>query len=113
MTQERFQLEDAVLAHYLPRNMFRFRDMNTSSPYLQAGVVTNDGKCFVLNIRLSGFPTSKPKVYVEEMLRTNQVRLWIAQAHQTILSPHGTAGHNFATTTMLHGPMMYRCGRFT
>ena len=46
MTQERFQLEDAVLAHYLPRNMFRFRDMNTSSPYLQAGVVTNDGKCF-------------------------------------------------------------------
>lgn len=70
MTQERFELEDAVLAHYLPRNMFRFRDMNTSSPYLQAGVVTNDGKCFILNIRLSGFPASKPKVYVEEMLRT-------------------------------------------
>lgn len=70
MTQERFKMEDMVLAHYLPRNMFRFCNMATSTPYLQAGVVTNDGTCYVLNFRLSGFPASKPKVYVEEMLRT-------------------------------------------
>lgn len=70
MTQERFQMEDAVLAHYLPRNMFRFRDMDTSSPYLQAGVVTNDGTPYVLHFRLAGFPANKPQVYVEEMLRT-------------------------------------------
>lgn len=70
MTQERFDTEKGVLEHYLPRNMFRFRDMNTISPYLQAGVVTNNGTCYVLNIRLNGFPEAKPKAYVEEMLCT-------------------------------------------
>ena len=69
MTNERFRLEEAVLAHYLPKNMFRFRDMNTSSPYLEVGVVTNDGACYVLNFRLEGFPSVKQNVYVEEMLR--------------------------------------------
>lgn len=70
MTEERYQLEDAVLANYLPRNMFRFKDMDTSAPYLQAGVVTNDGVCYLLRFNLLGFPSHKPKVYVEEMLRT-------------------------------------------
>ncbi len=63
-------MEQAVLANYLPRNMFRFRDMDTDDAYLQAGVVTNDGTCYVLHFRLAGFPNQKPKVYVEEMLRT-------------------------------------------
>lgn len=75
MTQERFEMEDRVLAYYLPRNMFRFRDMNTSSPYLQAGVVTNDGACYVLHFKLNGFPYTKPEVYVEEMLRTKSGEL--------------------------------------
>lgn len=63
-------MEAAVLGNYLPQNMFRFRDLNTTSPYLQAGVVTNDGNCYLLRFMLSSFPTNKPKVYVEEMLRT-------------------------------------------
>lgn len=70
MTQERFNMEDRVLAYYLPRNMFRFCDMNTSFPYLQAGVITNDGTCYALRFYINGFPDIKPQVYVEEMLRT-------------------------------------------
>lgn len=58
------------MAHYLPSNMFRFGDMNKPSAYLQAGVVTNDGTPYVLYFKLSGFPFSKPQVYVQEMLRT-------------------------------------------
>lgn len=70
MTQERYQMEDAVLANYLPRNMFRFCNLNTPEPYMQAGVVTNDGNCYLLRFVLTGFPNQKPRVYVEEMLRT-------------------------------------------
>ena len=75
MTQERFRMEDAVLAHYLPRNMFRFRDMSTNAPCLQAGVVTNDGACYVLHFKLENFPNGNPSVYVEEMLRTKSGEL--------------------------------------
>ena len=70
MTQVRFDMEDMVIANYLPRNMFRFRDMWSSSPYLEIGLITNDGTPYALNIRLNGFPEKKPEVYVKEMLRT-------------------------------------------
>lgn len=68
--QERYQLEDQVMGTYLPKNMYRFCGLGTSSPYMQAGVVTNDGKCYLLRFDLRPFPQSKPRVYVEEMLRT-------------------------------------------
>ncbi len=75
MDNRRYQMEEQILAHYLPRNMFRFRDMNTSRPYLQIGAVTNDGTCYLLHFDLSQHPYAKPKVYVEEMLRTKNGQL--------------------------------------
>lgn len=70
ISRERAHLEEQVLAYYLPSNMFRFRGIGTSAPYLQAAVRANDGATYLLNFDLSTFPEEKPKVYVEKMLYT-------------------------------------------
>ena len=70
LTKQRAGLEEQVLAYYLPKNMYRFCNIGTSKPYLQAAVRANDGATYLLYFDLSTFPESKPKVYVQQMLHT-------------------------------------------
>lgn len=68
--QQRAKLEEKILSIYIPKNMFRFCNIDTSSPYLQIAVQANDGATYLLYFDLSKFPASEPKVYVQQMLHT-------------------------------------------
>jgi hypothetical protein len=68
--QQRAKLEEQIFAHYLPSNMFRFRNIGTSSPNLLVAVQANDGATYLLYFDLAPFPASKPRVYVQQMLFT-------------------------------------------
>ena len=70
MTQSRSRDENMILDHYLGPKAYAFGGTGTSSPYLKAAVKTNNGKVYVLYYDLSTFPTTKPKVYVTQMLYT-------------------------------------------
>lgn len=67
---QRKNIEEQVLAYYLPSNMYRFRNIGTNQPYLEAAVQANDGATYLLYFDLAPFPNAKPKVYVEKMLTT-------------------------------------------
>jgi len=67
---QRKNLEEQILAYYLPRNMFRFKNIGTNTPCLEAAVQANDGSQYLLYFDLAPFPASKPRVYVEKMLHT-------------------------------------------
>lgn len=64
----RIQMEKEVLEKIFPSNSFEFHDLDSNSPYLRIGLITNNGKTRVINMDLSAFPKECPKVYVEEML---------------------------------------------
>lgn len=66
----RKNIEEQIMAYYLPSNMFRFKNIGSPSPYMEAAVRANDGSTYLLYFDLSHFPASKPKVYVEKMLQT-------------------------------------------
>lgn len=70
MDNNRKNMEEQVLKYYLPANMFRFRNIGTDKPYLEAAVRTNDGSTYLLYFDLTPFPASKPRVFVEKMLST-------------------------------------------
>ena len=82
LTMERARLEEQVLAYYLPKNMYRFCDLWTDKPYLQAAVRANDGETYLLNFDLSQFPECKPKVYVQKMLYTKKGEPMNAPSHE-------------------------------
>lgn len=63
-------IEEQILSYYLPTNAFRFRNIGMSNPYLEAAIEANDGAVYLLYFDLAPFPASKPKVYVEQMLKT-------------------------------------------
>lgn len=66
----RKQLDEQVLSYYLPSNMYRFRNVGTSHPYMEAAVQANDGATYLLYFDLSSYPETKPRVFVEQMLYT-------------------------------------------
>lgn len=70
MDQYRYEMEKQVLSFYMPNpNTFQFGNVGTSSPYLRIAAQTNNNHVFVLNMDLTGYPESKPSVYVECMLK--------------------------------------------
>ncbi len=71
MDLARVKFEDKILTHYLPRNIFRFRNIGAPNPYLQAAIQARDGAVYLLYFDISEFPTSKPRVYVQQMLYTH------------------------------------------
>lgn len=82
MTQSRLQEENQILDHYLGRNAYSFGGLNTSKPFLKAIVKTNNNKLYVLYYDLSSFPSTKPEVYVTQMLYT--------KSGSPMNSPNGT-----------------------
>ena len=68
ITTERYRQEQEVLCQHLPTNTFRFMDMGTSNPYIVMAVRTRNSKIYTLRINLDKFPTTKPKVFVTQML---------------------------------------------
>ena len=75
MTSERHHKENIVLEHYLGPKAYSFGGIGTSQPFLKAGVKTNNGNVYVLYYDLSTFPSTKPKVYVTQMLCTRNGEL--------------------------------------
>ena len=75
MTNKRFCDEKQILNHYLGPRQFAFRDMDTSTPSLKIALATNNGRAYVLYFDLSTFPSTKPQVYVTQMLRTKSGEL--------------------------------------
>ncbi|MCD8388415.1 MAG: hypothetical protein LUD17_16270 [Bacteroidales bacterium] len=89
MDSQRQQIEHQVLSYYLPSNVFRFCNMGTSKPYLQAAAQTNDGAAYLLYFDLTTFPQQKPNVYVQQMLYTKSgQRMDSVSASNHTLTPH-------------------------
>lgn len=70
MTEERLNLEKQVLASKLPKNSYRFMDMDSDNPYLVMAAKTNSGNIYTVRIDLKIFPNSKPEAFVRKMLKT-------------------------------------------
>ena len=68
ISQDRYQAEDAILAHYIPRTSFRFENIYSNHPVLKITYVTRNRASYVLYFDLVGFPKNKPKVYVMKMM---------------------------------------------
>lgn len=88
---QRAKIEEQVLGHYLPSNMFRFRNIGTSAPYLEAAIQANDGATYLLYFDLTPFPAAKPRVYVQQMLytRSGQPMNGASGANHTLSSWNG------------------------
>ena len=57
MDDERKQLEEQVIRHYMGGNKaFAFYDLNTTKPYLRIAARTNSGNVYVLRMELPGYP---------------------------------------------------------
>lgn len=69
MTRERYELEIGVLQRKLAPNLYRFFDLNTTSPYAVFAARTNRGNVYTLRIELADFPEDIPKVFVTRMLK--------------------------------------------
>lgn len=85
------KLEEQVLLRYLPNNMFRFCNIDTSLPYFQAAVKAKDGTVYLLYFDLSKFPKSSPRVFVQQMLHTylNEPMDSISDQNYTLKSWNG------------------------
>ena len=68
MTLERKRLEQQVLSRRLPANTYVFRDLSPWGPVLTIAARTNKKHLYTLNIVLTDFPESVPKVFVNQML---------------------------------------------
>ncbi len=68
MNYERLQAEKNVLARKLPSNLYVFKDMNTSKPYILMAARTNRGNVYTLRVELQSFPQEIPKVFITKML---------------------------------------------
>lgn len=75
MTPQRFHDENMILDHYLGQKMYAFGNTNTGQPFLKVAVKTNNGRAYILYFDLSTFPSTKPRVYVTQMLRTKDGQL--------------------------------------
>lgn len=75
MTYQRYHDENAILDNYLGARQYSFGGMDTNRPFLKIAVKTNNGKVYVLYYDLSTIPSTKPKVYVTQMLRTQRGEL--------------------------------------
>lgn len=70
MTQERLNLEKAVIAHYMTNpSSYQFGNVYGERPYLRIVAQTNAGNPYVLRIECPDYPNKKPEAYVECMLR--------------------------------------------
>lgn len=75
MTNKRYFDETQILDYYLGPRQYSFGNMDTSRPFLKIAVKTNNGRVYVLYFDLSTFPSTKPRVYVTQMLRTKSGEL--------------------------------------
>ena len=91
MDRQRYLLELQVLGQKLPPNLYRFRDMNTSEPYVLLGARTNRGNVYTLRIDLANFPEDVPAVFVTRMLedRNGTPLDSPSAAMHTLSSDHG------------------------
>ena len=68
MDKERLMAEQYLLGRKMPKNCFRFMDMDTNKPYLVLAAKTNRGNLYTLRIELDDFPNRIPKMYVTKRL---------------------------------------------
>ena len=65
ITRERMAQEIAVFDYMkMPRQAYRFLDMDTDSPYIVLAARTNNGNLYTVRIDLDEFPNEIPEVYV-------------------------------------------------
>ncbi|MCM1110981.1 MAG: hypothetical protein NC336_07235 [Clostridium sp.] len=90
MDQQRYEMEKAVVQHYMKNpNAWQFGNIYGSTPYLRIVAQTNSGKAYVLRIECPDYPNTKPNAYVECMLRDHTGALMnTASAANHTLSPH-------------------------
>lgn len=67
MEDKRLNAEKAVLAKHLPENLYRFEE-DGGRLELKIAARTNRGHVYTLAFDLSRFPSSRPDVYVTEVL---------------------------------------------
>lgn len=89
--QRRYEAEAALLRRKLPGNTWKFMDLNGDRPYLAMAVKTNQGNFYTIQIELSRFPQSVPKVFVTQMLRRHDGTLMDSSSSSmhTLQSEHG------------------------
>lgn len=64
MTPQRLQFETTVLERFFPRK-YKFENLNATGEFLDVGIMTQSGKVYRLNIKLTpDYPNSLPEVYV-------------------------------------------------
>lgn len=94
MDKERYLAEYEVLSQRVPKNAFRFFNIEKHSkgkPYLRIAVITKSGNLYNLHIDLSDFPALIPPVFVMKMLKDkdgNDLSDTSACMH-TLSSEHG------------------------
>lgn len=75
MDKERLRAEQDILERKMPKNSYRFMDMDTNKPYLVLAAKTNRGIIYTLRIELDEFPKNVPEMYVKNkiMLKSGQL----------------------------------------
>ena len=91
MTTDRYNVEKRVLQRYLPGNIFVFKDISSSHPYILMAAKTNRGNVYTIRIDLDDFPNSLPHAFVTKMLRTKsgEVMDYASSSMHTLTSEHG------------------------
>lgn len=91
MDDTRYQAELKVLQGKLSPNLYHFKDMNTTKPYIVMAAKTNNDNLYTLRIELDQFPNAIPKVFVTKMLYTKDGAAMNSpsSAMHTLESEHG------------------------
>ena len=91
MTAARYHAEVDALSMSLPKEMFKFFDIDTDKPYVKIAAVSNSKKVYTLKIELDQFPESIPKVFITKMLKskTGQDLSGVSGAMHTLQSENG------------------------
>ena len=91
MTQQRLEMEKSVLQRHLPSNIYVFKDLSTSNPYVLMAARTNRGNIYTIRIDLGQFPNSVPHAFVTKMLKDKKGRPMdsTSGSMHTLSSEHG------------------------
>lgn len=65
---ERFSLEDKILASHIPSELYTFKDLETGEPSLEIDAFPQKGE-YIFHFDLKGFPLDKPEVYIKGILK--------------------------------------------
>ena len=68
MDKERLRAEQDILERKMPKNSYRFMDMDTNKPYLVLTAKTYRGNIYTLRIELDEFPNKVPEMYVKNRI---------------------------------------------